>query len=402
MAAILWFGLGGILGGYMASKATRNILGGVGRAGLQKLNELPEPCRSQVRQALLSTTTDDLSRGILREFGVKQDLIDAAEKTVMQRRAEGKMPPATPVFAELPVAASGQLYDPMNLGYGQYAPHTDYGAHHYFDHNATWNTYTAGSPPMHATGQYDPHTDYGAHQYFDRNATWNYYAGQADPSGYAPHTDYGAHNYLDPNATWNFYGAGQGDPSGYAPHTDYGAHNYLDPNATWNSYGAGHDYAPHMDYGPHNFMSHGAHAQWNDYATGALPPWFWPGAIGFVLGNVTRGWWQHSPHLLDISVMGQPSAAAGYAPHMDYGPHNFMSHGAQAQWNIYAGQAPPPPPPPVDQPAVPALPPSHPYNRYWNHMASRDPHWRAREHGWRNQRQWHPSWGAQPPAPPRV
>jgi len=382
MIGVLWFGLGGVVGGYMASKATKNLLGGVARAGLKRLDDMPEPCRTQARQALLSTTTDDISYGILREFGAKQDLLDAAAKTIAQRRAEGTLPPATPVFAEVPAAATGQFYDPSVYGYGEYAPHTEYGAHQYFDPNATWNTYTAGSPTMQATGQlFDPSV-YGYGEY-------------------APHTDYGAHNYLDPNATWNFYAGQSYDP---------------------NTFGYG-EYAPHMDYGPHGFMSHGGQAQWNDFAghaAGALPPWFWPGAIGFVLGNVTRGWSQHSPHLLDVSVMGQHGAATGqgydpgtfgygeYPPHMDYGPHGYMSHGAQAQWNYYAGQAPPPPPPapppPLGQPAppaIPSLPTSHPYNRYWNHMASHDQHWRQREHGWRNNRQWHKSWGTQPPPPPR-
>jgi len=384
MIGLLWFGLGGVVGGYMTSKAYKNVVGGVARAGMKKLDELPEPCRTQVKDAVLSMTTDDLSRGIFRQFGVKQDLIDDTERTVTQLRAEGKMLPAMPIFAQLPAAAAGQLYDPNTYGYGEYAPHTEYGAHQYFDRNATWNTYTAGSPPMHATGQfYDPSV-YGYGEY-------------------PPHTDYGAHNYLDPNATWNFYAGQAYDPTTYG----YG------------------EYPPHTDYGPHGYMSHGGQAQWYDYAgqdpqthaAGALPPWFWPGAIGFALGNITRGWWQHSPHLLDISVMGQPGATTGqmydpgtfgygeYPPHMDYGPHGYMSHGGQAQWNDFTGQAPPPPPPPGGRPAppaIPSLPNSHPYNRYWNHMASRDQHWRGREQGWRQNRQWHPSWGAQPPAPPRI
>ena len=83
-----------------------------------------------------------------------------------------------------------------------------------------------------------------------------------------------------------------------------------------------------------------------------------------------------------------PADAAGYD--FTYGPAGYYDPYAYASYGFALGQAPSP------------QPDGHPYHRYWNHMASHDPHAQQREHGWRTRRQWHPSWGQHPPEPPQA
>jgi len=81
MPALIWFVLGGIVGGIGGVKLSAKAAQiGIGVA-TDKLSTLPEPCRSQVRDALLSVSEADVFNTVARIQKLTPEEIEKATRT---------------------------------------------------------------------------------------------------------------------------------------------------------------------------------------------------------------------------------------------------------------------------------------------------------------------------------